>query len=443
MGKGPTNGGIIANRGFIFQTIVAEIQCLKRNDWNSIKVEPETKLDKVDIMLYQDEKILSAIQVKSSKNPFERSDVKKWLEKLRADAAEAEEICLYLVGEQCKPACEDFIAEHSSEIKKNSFESLPIACAEKLVEYIRSAGNDEEVRVDDLEFMEDALFAKLFKNSIAKEPISRAAFEERFQKALPVYIIPKCLTPIPTINHEVGLVGRDDIKKFVREMLEANDRTALVSGLGGIGKTAVMQHVCNDLKNEGNYVAWIECGESFKEDLLLLRTALGIPESDNADVAYEKIIKELRANKQLVKKLYIFLDNLSRILGDDEQEELNGLGIHVMVTSRFEHDYFVNLPLDVLTEQSAMDMFYGYYLEKQKDKTRRYEDAALEIIRSVQSHTLLTELLAKAAWKKGGTLEAFRDALKAEGVFDVFQRKLSTKHDKNRTIAECVMELYK
>ena len=99
MGKGPTNGGIIANRGFIFQAIVAEIQCLERNDWNSIKVEPETNFDKVDIMLYQDGKILSAIQVKSSKNPFERSDVKKWLEKLRADAAEVEEICLYLVGD--------------------------------------------------------------------------------------------------------------------------------------------------------------------------------------------------------------------------------------------------------------------------------------------------------------------------------------------------------
>ena len=255
--------------------------------------------------------------------------------------------------------------------------------------------------------------------------------------------IPQCLTPIPSINHEVGLVGRDDIKRKVRDMLEENDRMALVNGLGGIGKTAVMEHVCNDLKNEGKYVAWIECGESLKEDLLLLRAALGIPNSDDADTAYAKIVNILKSNRQFAENVYLFMDNLSRALREDEQSILNSLRVHVMATSRFEHDYFANLPLDTLVEESALDMFYGYYLEKQKDKTRRYKDAALDIIRSVQCHTLLVELLAKAAWKKGGTLEAFRDSLKTDGVFEVFKRKLSTKHDKNRTIEECVMELYK
>ena len=443
MGKGPTNGGIIANRGFIFQAIIAEIQCLERNDWDAIKVEPETTLDKVDIMLYKDREILSAMQVKSSKNPFERSNVQKWLEKLRADATDAEEICLFLVGDFYQSVCEDFIAEHPNEIKKIPFENLSIICKGTLVEYIRNAGVGSEVRVDDIEFIDDALFAKLFKNSIAKEPISRMAFEDRFQKALPVHIIPKRLTSIPTINHKVGLIGRDDIKKSIREMLEMDDCIVLVNGLGGIGKTAVMQYVCNDLKNNGKYVAWIECGGSLKEDLLLLRTELGIPGSDDANTAYKKIIKEIKANHQLASNLYLFLDNLSYKLNEDEQGILNGLGIHVMATSRFEHEYFENLLLDVLLKDSALDMFYGYFLEKQRDKTRRHVDAALDIINSVQSHTLLMELLAKAAWKKGGTLESFRDELKEKGVYDVFKRKLSTKQYKNKTIEECVMELYK
>ena len=255
--------------------------------------------------------------------------------------------------------------------------------------------------------------------------------------------IPQCLTPIPPINHVVGLVGRDDIKRKVRDMLEENDCMALVNGLGGIGKTAVMLHVCNDLKNEGKYVAWIECGDNLKEDLLLLRTSLGIPDSDDADTAYEKITNELKTNSLLAENVYLFMDDLSRILNEEEQNILNSLKVHVMATSRFEHDYFANLPLNALVEESALDMFYGYYLEKQHDKTRRSKDAALDIIRSVQCHTLLVELLAKAAWKKGGTLDAFRDALKKDGVFEVFKRKLSTKHDKNRTIEECVMELYK
>ena len=442
MGKGPSNGGVVANRGFIFQAIVAEIQCLERDNWDAIKVEPETKNDKVDIMLYKEGKIISAMQVKSSINPFSDTKVKEWLEKLRDDAKDAKEICLYLVGDKFRPLCEIFIWKNRKEVQKVPFKQIQNICTGKLVEYIRNAGVGGEVRVDDLEFIDDALFVKLFKNSIAKEPISREAFEERFQKSLPVHIIPKCLTPIPAINHVVGLVGRDDIKKTIRAMLEENDCTVLVNGLGGIGKTAVMQYVCNDLKNEGNYVAWIECSGNLKEDLLSLRTALGIPQSDGPDQAYGKIKKELTTNINLASKLYLFLDNLSWVLSKEEQKELTGMNIHVMATSRFEHSYFENLPLDVLVGDFPLDMFYGYYLEKQKDKTRRYVDAARDIIESAQSHTLLVELLAKAARRKGGTLEAFRDDLEAHGVFEVFTRKIDTDHDKNRTIEECVKKLY-
>ena len=436
-----SNGGQVANRGFIFQAIVAIIECLKRDDWDEVKMEPPTKYDKVDIQLYQNGDILSAIQVKSSINDFQRADAKEWLELARKDAPRAKEIHLYLVGDSYSASCRQYI-QNEPEITTFPFDYLSAICTKKLVDYIRDSGIGGEVRVDDLEFIDDALFAKLFKNSIAKEPISRAAFEERFQKALPVHVIPKCLTPIPAINYAVGLVGRDVVKKNVRAMLEENHHTVLVNGLGGIGKTAVMQHVCNDLRNEGKYVAWIECGESLKEDLLLLRTALGIPKSYNADEAYEKILDEIKSNVRLKEKLYLFMDNLSRQLSEDEQEILTGLGVYVMATSRFEHEGFENVPLDVLAEQSALDMFYGYYLEKQKDKTRRCEEAARDIIESVQSHTMLVELLAKAAWKKGGTLDAFKDELKKKGVFEVFKRNLSTKHDKNRTIEECVMKLY-
>jgi hypothetical protein len=92
------NGGQVGSRGYIFQAIIALIECLGRDDWDAIKNEPNTKEDKVDIMLYRkDGSILSAIQVKSSINEFERADVKRWLESLKKDAGEAEKVCLCLV----------------------------------------------------------------------------------------------------------------------------------------------------------------------------------------------------------------------------------------------------------------------------------------------------------------------------------------------------------
>ena len=447
------NGGETASRGFIFQAVVALIECLDPDkDWDQIKNEPITDEDKVDIMLYKHGKPKSAIQVKSSINAFERADVKYWLESLKKDAKDAESIRLYLVGDNVTPSCVTFINEHSQEIKRVFFNNLQSVSTGELISYIKRVGLGEKVRVNDLDLIDASLFSKIFRNSIAREPVSREDFEAAFQRAIPAektgpapegHVIPRCLTPIPATDSAVGLIGRDDIKKTVLTILEEQGHMALVNGLGGIGKTAVMQHICNDLKNKGKYVAWIECGESLKEDILLLRTELGIPESDSADAAYNQIIGILKADRQLAGNLYLFLDNLSRFLSKEEQGILNGLNIHVMATSRFEHGYFSNVALDVLTEEAALEMFYGYYLEKQTDKTRRFVDAAKEIIRSVQSHTLLVELLAKAASKKGGTLEDFRDDLKKQGVFRVFNRKLRIDGDKNRTIEECVMELYK
>ncbi|MBR0343624.1 MAG: hypothetical protein IJH64_15485 [Oscillospiraceae bacterium] len=59
-----SNGGEIAQRGFIFQSIISMIECLNRDDWDTIKIEPETKDDKVDIMLYSNGMPLSATHVK-------------------------------------------------------------------------------------------------------------------------------------------------------------------------------------------------------------------------------------------------------------------------------------------------------------------------------------------------------------------------------------------
>lgn len=111
-----SNGGANAQRGFIFQSIIAMIECLERDDWDEIKMEPETKLDKVDFVLSRNGAILSAEQVKSRQSAFGDKDVKEWLEKLKGDAPGAEEYCLCLVGDSFTDACEDYIEKHRKEI---------------------------------------------------------------------------------------------------------------------------------------------------------------------------------------------------------------------------------------------------------------------------------------------------------------------------------------
>ena len=248
--------------------------------------------------------------------------------------------------------------------------------------------------------------------------------------------ISQCLTPIPLIDEEVGLVGRDAVVGEIRKMLNENTCIVLVSGLGGIGKTAVMQGVCNDLKDDGHYVAWISCGDSLQDDLLMLRDALGIPKEEKAEEAYRLVKTGIQ---KLGKRLYLFMDDLSREVSKKERDAINELGIHVMITSRKENLPFRKKKLEYLADRDAIKMFYGYYgRETDCDVT------AWKIIESVNCHTLLVELLAKAAREEGGTLNEFYEKLLKEGFFDVSEEELETEHDdENLTIEECVIKLYK
>ncbi len=180
-------GGKDAQRGFIFQSIIAMIECLERDDWTDVKIEPETMQDKVDIHLYKDGQVLTAIQVKSSQNQFECSKVKGWLEDIQKDAAGAVEVCLYLVGDIFAPKCEMFIKCNARFIKKIPFNNLDEICTGKLVNYVNNAGLAETVRVADLKLIDASIFSKIHKNSIGSDLLTRDSFEEAFCSALPIY----------------------------------------------------------------------------------------------------------------------------------------------------------------------------------------------------------------------------------------------------------------
>ena len=256
-------------------------------------------------------------------------------------------------------------------------------------------------------------------------------------------VLPKNLTNRLPLGPEIGLVGRDEIVDELRAMLDKEKCVALVRGLGGIGKTAVMQKVCDRIlndKDDRNHVAWITCGDSLEDDLLVLCDAFDIPKSMGKE---ESFIAVLRAMRGIEGKLYLFLDDLSRDSANKDLETLNALrpNVHVMITSRRQIKGILHLELRELNDGSAIDMFYGYY---ERDKERKYLEDAKGIIdsESVKRHTLLVELLAKAANRSFDTLDVFRGELEKKGFFEVSKAKLDGAHDENLTIEESVTRLY-
>lgn len=90
-------GGQDGIRGYLYQGIVAIIKALNADGWSDISVEYDSPMDKVDIALLNGKDIVSAIQVKSSINLFEKKDVIEWIEKI-IDDVDAEIYELYLLG---------------------------------------------------------------------------------------------------------------------------------------------------------------------------------------------------------------------------------------------------------------------------------------------------------------------------------------------------------
>ena len=257
---------------------------------------------------------------------------------------------------------------------------------------------------------------------------------------LPKGTIPKCLTDYVPPRLEIELVGRDDIVKKVRAMLDQSAQIALVNGLGGIGKTAVMQKVCEMILSDGNnrnHVAWIVCGDSLEDDLLALRDALGISNGYGREEACAAVIKKL---KTFPGTLYLFMDDMARMPGKKELGILAALrpNVRIMITSRHEIAGIPCLDLDVLQKDDAVDMFYKYY---QRDGKREDVIGIIDS-ESVKRHTLLVELLAKAANRSFDTLDVFRGELEKKGFFEVSKAKLDGAHDENLTIEESVIKLY-
>lgn len=257
-------------------------------------------------------------------------------------------------------------------------------------------------------------------------------------------LVPKCLTGYMPIGPEIGLIGRESVVNDIHAMLDDSSSIALLYGVGGIGKTAVMQKVCNDIIIDGNnmnHVAWITCSDSLEDDLLMLRDSLGVPESLERNDAYAAVIKKL---KDFDGTLYLFMDNMERMLGVQELGKLNSLRpkVRVIISSRqiinaIPHE--AHIELTELKSDSSVELFYGYY---GRDEARKYEAYAQSIVDSVYKNTLLIELVAKAAKQSFGSLDAFKDKLEKNGIFEVYQLSIINGHNNNMTIEECIRKLY-
>ena len=179
-----SSAGQVALRAYIYQSIVALIKCLERDDWDEIIIEPDMQYNKLDIVLYSNEEITTAIQVKASVNTFNRAQIKDWLDGIK-DVTEAREICLYLVGDSFTPGSLEYINEHNNLIEVISFNDLYSICVGTLVQYLKDKKYLHDITIEEIDMVGANFIPQLLiSNRFSESPISRTTFEEALEKTL-------------------------------------------------------------------------------------------------------------------------------------------------------------------------------------------------------------------------------------------------------------------
>lgn len=101
------NGGQVATRGFLIQTLIALLNFLdEQSEVESVRLEPSSDDDKTDIVVEFTGGRKKAVQVKSSQNQIGLPAAKRWAKALKADLV-ADEYELQLIGPYSGPLAKE------------------------------------------------------------------------------------------------------------------------------------------------------------------------------------------------------------------------------------------------------------------------------------------------------------------------------------------------
>ena len=148
--------------------------------------------------------------------------------------------------------------------------------------------------------------------------------------------IPPYWAEEPTILHnlprpefdDTGFIGRTKERRQLRKLLESDHSVVTVVGAGGIGKTALVLRVCNDILDDPDSglerIVWVSLKTQYlttdgvrqvinavdTTDALVdrLLSAISVPEYVDSKLTWDRVLEQMKANKIL-----LVIDNLETL----------------------------------------------------------------------------------------------------------------------------------
>jgi hypothetical protein len=122
------------------------------------------------------------------------------------------------------------------------------------------------------------------------------------------------LTPVPAIDPEREVVGREADMKRLRQTIAGSARVVVMNGVGGIGKTTFAKAYAHRFGEEYDHIAWIEQLDNFPNNVvatprLIENLGLAVGEKEEEWAIFREI---MRALGNLPGKNLLVIDNADR-----------------------------------------------------------------------------------------------------------------------------------
>lgn len=215
-------------------------------------------------------------------------------------------------------------------------------------------------------------------------------------------------TSVATFADEQSVIHREDELYAIISILTQEKTALLLSGFGGIGKTALTRVLYARLSDEFECIGWVEYHGNLK-DSLLASVDLNDDILDQ-EKRWKTISTRLRTDP--AKKI-LFIDNVDRDvmqIQDPEKDlllqEITGWhNMTIVLTSRMTElrgfrPYFIGSLGTENCIQPCVDLFYYYYDKNEYQKApkeRQQSEDVCKLVTLAGFHTYAIELLARSA----------------------------------------------
>lgn len=293
------------------------------------------------------------------------------------------------------------------------------------------------------------LLTKLFRNTL------RPSVSNRFSSVNDVIAIFEKLTEeterkdfvVPVLPRTSPFfTGRNKEINFISENLEENGLVWLY-GTGGIGKSTIVRNYIHRKKSEYDIVIYLEFNNSiistFTDDRQLkISTVRKYPEESRQEYFSRKLetLKVICSDRDVL----FVVDNFEGLITQEFSELINN-GWDTLVVSRRTppENSFISLEVTAISEPE--DIFRLISLNLGRGLSNREKESFSEIIRLVEGHTLVLELIARQIKSENISVQETLELIEENGFSKFSDEKISNYKDNSEiydTLSDIISALF-